>query len=370
MKVATSIVLGNKASPELAAQAVSQAMQKAGITVASSVLLLLSAEFANNPQPAIKAAAKAANCMLVMGCTASGIFTEDDWVLDAPAAAVMVFGDGVSLQPANQNHRRQPLFTLTAPNAINSTWLNDGNTRFGGVSGDAIGQGHFSVWENVKGETSGQIEAFFAGVQLATKVSHGLQLLSQPQKIESVSGFDITQLANKLPLLSLQKAWKAHSKSHEAIPLHLLMAIYADNAEAINHGSFQQTNIIAYNELSGSITIAQPLKAGQFISWGLRDKTVAEADMALITHHMKLELDADPSFGLLFSSLARGPYLYDGIDRDLKVITQQLPNMPLLGFYGNGQIVPIAGKNQFLPHSAVLSLFAVLNEQANASISK
>lgn len=362
MKVATSIVLGNQATPDLAAQAVTQAMHKAGITIANSVLLMLSSEFAHNPQPAIKAAAKEANCMLVMGCTATGIFTEDDWVLDTPAAAVMVFGDGVSLQPSNLNHTHEPLFTLTAPNAINSTWLSDGNARFGGVSGDAIGQGYFSVWQNAKGELSGQVEAFFTGVKVATKASHGLQILTHPQQVERVNGFDLTRLSNKSPLSSLQKAWKAQSKSDAPVPLHLMMAIYASSAEAINHGEYKQANLIAYDEVSGSITLAQSLEVGQFLSWGLRDKTVAEADMTLITHQLRQKLATEPDFGLLFSSLGRGPYLYDGIDRDLKVITQQLPNMPLLGFYGNGEIAPVADENQLLPHSAVLSLFAAQND--------
>ena len=360
MQVATSIILGNQATPELAAAAVTQAMQKAGITIASSVLLLLTSEFASNPQPAIKAAAKAANCMLVMGCTATGIFTEDDWVLDTPAAAVMVFGDGISLQPSNLNHTHQPLFTLTADNAINSTWLNDGNTRFGGVSGGAIGRGHFSVWQNTKVKKIDCVEAFFTGVKIATKASHGLHILTKPQQIEGVNGFDITRLSNKLPRSSLQKAWKAQSKSDAPAPLHLMMAIYANNAESINNGEYKQTNIVACDEMSGSITLAQPLDVGQFISWGLRDKFTAEADMMLTTHQLKGDLGVEPSFGLLFSSLGRGPYLYDGIERDLKVITQQLPNMPLLGFYGNAEIAFIAGENQLLPHSAVLSLFAAL----------
>ena len=69
------------------------------------------------------------------------------------------------------------------------------------------------------------------------------------------------------------------------------------------------------------------------------------------------ELGAKAEFGLLFSCLGRGPF-FDGIDHDLKVITQQLPNMPLLGFYGNGEIANIAGKNQLLSHSVILSIFS------------
>ena len=70
MKVATSIVLGNKATPALVVEAVSNAMLKADISVASSVFLLTTSEFADDPQPAITAAAKAANCTQVFGCSA------------------------------------------------------------------------------------------------------------------------------------------------------------------------------------------------------------------------------------------------------------------------------------------------------------
>ena len=96
MNVATSIVIGRTANPNLASQAVTLAMLKAHMSHANSVLLLLSSEFANNPQPAIRAAAKAANCTQVFGCSATGIFTEEDWVLDAPAAAVMVFSGDIA----------------------------------------------------------------------------------------------------------------------------------------------------------------------------------------------------------------------------------------------------------------------------------
>lgn len=358
MKVATSIVLGKQASADLAASAVANAMQKADISVASSVLLLLTSEFASNPQDAIKAAARAANCLQVMGCSATGIFTEEDWVLDAPAAAAMVFGDGVTLELPKNNVSNQPLLTLSAPNAINSTWLNNRHQRYGGVSGDAIGQGPFSVWQNAKGEVSGYVEAFFSGVNIATGTSHGLQLLTQPQQIHETRQFDLVKLNQLAPLHGLQKAWKAHSKTDAAVPLHLIVALYADSAEEIAKGNFQQTTIISSDEETGSITLAQPLKTDQYLSWSLRATATAEADINLLASQLSQQLGSRPDFALLFSCLGRGPYFYNGIDRDLKVITKSFPNMPVLGFYGNGEIAYINGDNRLLPYSAVLSLFS------------
>ncbi|MGB4812843.1 MAG: FIST C-terminal domain-containing protein [Methylophilaceae bacterium] len=359
MNVATSIVIGRAANPNLATQAVNLAMQKANISFANSVLLLLSSEFANNPQPAILAAAKAANCTQVFGCSATGIFTEEDWVLDAPAVAVMVFGGDISIQFARQNSTKQALLTLTAPNAINSAWLNDGNVRYGGVSGDVVGQGPFSVWQNAKGDSAGRVEAFFSGVKQATSASHGFKILTKAKKIQKLNGFEVALIDHKSPLLALQNAWEAYSKSHEPLPLHMVMALYADTAESINKGIYNQTHLISYDE-AGSITLAQTLVEGQFISWALRDKNTAQADLRITAHQLAESLQTEPDFGLLFSCIGRGPY-YDGIDHDLNVMTQQFPNMPLIGFYGNGEIAQIGTQNQLLPYSAVLSLFAEIS---------
>lgn len=357
-KVATSLVLGSSASPELAANAVRNAMHKADITTANAVLLLLTSEFAAAPQDAIKAAAKAANCTQVMGCSASGIFTEEDWVLDAPAAAAMVFGGDLHLMRAQSADDGDSLLTLTAPNAINSTWLNKRHKRYGGVSGDAIGQGPFSVWQNAKGELSGLVEAFVSGASVNTDCSHGLQRLTQPQRITQTSLFDVCGLEQQSALNSLEKAWKFHSKTVEAIPLHMMMAVYAESAEAIMAGQFNQTSIIACDESSRSVTLAHPLNAGQFLSWCLRDSHVAESDMMLICARMANDMHRPPEFGMMFSCLGRGPYFYDGIDRDLQIVKQSFPGMPLLGFYGNGEIANLNGQNQLLPYSAVLSLFS------------
>ena len=83
-------------------------------------------------------------------------------------------------------------------------------------------------------------------------------------------------------------------------------------------------------------------------------RALIAAQALLAQWHRLLE----PKGFLLFSCLGRGPYFYNGTDRDLKVITQTFPHMPLLGFYGNSEIAHLNGSNQLLPYSAVLSLFA------------
>ena len=231
------------------------------------------------------------------------------------------------MQTTKHSQTNQALLTICAPNAMNSTWLNDGSVRYGGISGDAIGQGPFSVWQNAKGGSTGKIDANFTGTKLASKASHGLKLLNKPKLIQQTIDFDLAVLDQKSPLASITKAWLAHNKHEPQLPLHMMMAVYADSAEAIAHGEYNQTNIISVDEEKGHITLAQQLKTGQYLCWALRDQKSAKADLLSTTQELIQALGEMPAFGLLFSCIGRGPF-YDGIDHDLKVFTKDSA-MPL-----------------------------------------
>lgn len=360
MKVATGLAIGNKALPELAAQAVLAAMEKAQLDSPACVLLFLTSEFASQPQLAIKAAAKAASCTQIIGCSSIGIFTEEDWVIDSPAAAAMVFSENIWLKPPKNTllTKESTLLTLTAPNAINSLWLDSNAVRFGGVSGDAIGHGSFSVWENAKGITQGLCEMQLSNMDCAVGATHGLKLITSPRRITACNQHDIIHIANLSTLSVLKSAWNKHAPINEtSIPYHRLMAVHATRASHIEHGDYSLTTIITGDEASGAVTLAKPLQVGDWISWAVRDIDAAQVDLVKTATQLKQQLSVKPRFSLLFSNLGRGPYFYNGIDQDLALIRTLFPHLPLIGFYGNGEIAPILGKNTLLQYSAVLGLF-------------
>ena len=363
MKVATGLVIGKNALPELAAQAVEMAMQKAKITQPSSVLLFLTSEFAADPQSAIKAAAKAASCTQIIGCSATGIFTEEDWVVDSPAAAAMVFS-GLNFSHPHATiaqQQNQLLLTLTAPNAINTTWLNKLGPRFGGVSGDAIGHGPFSVWQNGKGTTQGYCEVVLNNTNMAVAASHGLKIISSPRKITATQGNDLIAVANLPALNTLTSAWQKQAKTSDATPYHQLMAVYASKASALERGEYNLASIIIENVKESSLTLTKSLQVGDWLSWAVRDIDAAQVDIVKTAGELKQQLTSEPEFALLFSCLGRGPYFYNGTDQDLALIKTLFPKLPIIGFYGNGEIAPINGINELLQYSAVLGLFAESN---------
>ena len=106
------------------------ALAKLGSDRGESVLLFLSGHFARNPTPAIHAAARAAQTTQIAGCTAVGVYTDEGWVIDAPAAAAMVFApqadddrNSNELTPSLVTSDDQWLLSLATPNGADRDWL-------------------------------------------------------------------------------------------------------------------------------------------------------------------------------------------------------------------------------------------------------
>lgn len=356
MKAATGLVQGRSAAPDLAAQAVRMAMQAAGLEIAQSVVLYLSSDYAHDPQAAIAAAARAAQCTQVVGCSAAGVFTEADWVLDAPAAAALVLGDGVSLQATHAETTQ--VMTYSAPNALDLTWLQAGPPRFGAVSGDATGQGPFSVWQNARIQETGRSELAVHGARLRVDFTQGVHPISRPAQLNQVAGHDVQVIGGIKALPSLARELPLSVRAPERIPTHLLMAgiPYGDKENAVAEGRFHLLPVIAVNNDDQSVTVASQLHPGLELFWALRKPKAAADDMAAMLTRMTADATATPRFGLMFPCMGRGPMFYGGEDRDQKILSARFPDLPFIGFYGNGEIAHFDGANRLLQYSTVLAL--------------
>jgi small ligand-binding sensory domain FIST len=356
LKVGTGLAKGKQATPELATQAVVKAMEKAGLSHPCSVLLYLTTEFATNPHAAIMAAARAASTTQVMGCSASGILTEDEWVLDGAAAAAMVFSHDVLSSQANDIEASEHLLTLAAPSALNSTWLLDPKARFGGVSGDATGHGPFSVWHHGKGASAGYCEFGIKHGTLRLGISHGLKALSSSRRVTASEGYTLHRIASMPALDSLSASCKRWVTGEDGLPYHMLMVAYARHAQGFETGDYQLASLVMADEHAHTVTLSRPIAKGDWIRWMLRDADSAATEIAEVASQLN-QAFTPPAFGLLFSCLGRGPYFYQGDDLDLTAIRAEFPQLPLIGFYGNGEIAPILGDNTLLPYSAVFGLY-------------
>lgn len=357
--VSTGLSHGRHASAEHAADAVKMAMERAELTRANGVILFLTPHYAQNPEPALRAAARAAGSMQVVGCTGAGILTDQEWLLDSAGAAAMVFGGGLTLSlPDAQSE--QTVLTLCTPSGISADWFDLPVPRIGAVSGDLAGQGPFKVWNGCRVAESGRAEVMLDGSRGVLRTSQGVRALTSPIEVADVAGYDVLKLGNYPALNVLVKSLPVGVRDMEQIPLHLIMGgvTFGDPINAIREGRYRLNHIVSANLNNQSITLSHPLARGERLFWAMRDTLTAERDMRLTIARTHAQLKENPDFALLFPCMGRGPHFYGNRDRDLDLLRASFPNLPIIGFYGNGEIGPLDDSNHLYQYSTVLGLFS------------
>lgn len=341
MPIATALVQTRKAQPEFAAQAVRRALGRAGLSSADSVLLFLSAEYMPILQPTLDAAASEAGTDKLFGCTTVGVMTEDDWVIDGPSIAVMVFGPTSGL---GLTRNQGEVFALVAPNAINTLWLNRPEACHGGVSGDFTGCGPYTVWSAGRLSDNGRMEARWHGVQALWQLSFGLELLTPALTVSGADGLDLLSVNGEPAALPL---WHALRDEDATQQLPLVYAV-PEGGEPIP--------VLSVHLHNGRVTLARALPLGTRITWAMRTAGAALEEIGEALDN-STQRGSAPAFAIMIASAGRGPSLHNGRDAEWDALCKRWPGLPLIGFYGNGEIARYAGSNRVLTTSTLLGFF-------------
>lgn len=370
MTVATALVSGNEPLPRLAEQAASDALKKSGLMHASGALLFLTAEFIRHAQSAVTAVARTAQCTQVAGGIASGVFTEDGWVVDRPAAAVMIFGGEISLGNDRTAGDETPALISYTGDHLPPEWRSSG-TRFGasisGIYSDTSAHGAAHpvplAWQQGRGNEQQRCSVQLLGAQIETAVSSGLKLISSAQRIEQCNGFDLERLVGQSALRSLLHALPSDLHDRLVNQLHHIVAVVLESSDeadsAFADGCYRPLPIIAINQ-DQSLTLAERVAPGERVCWAVRKPDSAEADMCNTLDRLIASRNPRtmPDCALMFSCIGRGPYFYGGDDRDLMRLRQSFPGLPVLGTYSTGQIAPSRRGNRLLQNSVVTALIS------------
>lgn len=333
MRVASSLASGPHPLPELAATAVREALARAELTRADSVLLFLTRDFARHAQPALVAAARAAGSLQVSGCTAYGLLTEEGWLLDQSGAAALVIGDTeTAAEPG------APLLSFSGHGTLPWGWQ-DGAPRAGLLDSDA------AAWAHGRQAEDSCAEVRLPGLHARIACSTGLRLLGDTLTVDAASAYDLQRVGGLSASDSLQRCLPAELRQNP--PLHRIVVV-------IDH-DMPSVPILGLNS-DGSLNLAAALPAGSQIRWAIRQPLAAEQDMR---QALSVAVDGEkrPNFAVMFSCLGRGPLFYGNDDRDLLVFREQFPGVPLIGAYGSGQIAPVGGQNRLFQNAVVTLLF-------------
>jgi small ligand-binding sensory domain FIST len=112
-------------------------------------------------------------------------------------------------------------------------------------------------------------------------------------------------------------------------------------------GDFLVRNLIGVDPGSGAVGVGENLQEGTRLRFHVRDAETSAEDLHTMLKSYEKPLAGPLSGALLFSCLGRGEGLYGQPNFDTSVFRQHLGNVPVGGFFCNGEIGPV-GNTTFL----------------------
>jgi small ligand-binding sensory domain FIST len=92
------------------------------------------------------------------------------------------------------------------------------------------------------------------------------------------------------------------------------------------------------------------------VQFHVRDAATADEDLRELLGRTAAEFR--PEGGLLFTCNGRGSRMFDAADHDAGAIRAAWPDLPLAGFFAQGELGPIGGKNFIHGFTASAALLA------------
>lgn len=223
--------------------------------------------------------------------------------------------------------------------------------KVGGLASGAQMQGENALYLDNKIYHNGLVGLALSGnIDMDTIVAQGCRPIGEPIKISKCEGTLLQKMNGQPPLELLQRIYDGLDENDKGLVqsslfLGIEMDPLKDNPQ---QGDFLIRNIMGVNRDDGGIQIGAMLREGQLVQFHLRDKAMSAEDLEMILNRYSKNKNTQEACGaLLFSCLGRGQYLYGVPNHDSDMFRDKLGEIPLGGFFCNGEIGPV-GKTTFL----------------------
>ena len=118
-------------------------------------------------------------------------------------------------------------------------------------------------------------------------------------------------------------------------------------------GDYLVRNLMGIDLERGWISVGEMIEAGRSLMFCRRDHAAAEQDLRRMLADLKARAEGSAKAAVYYSCVARGPNLFGPDSEELKMIRDELGDIPLVGFFANGEI----SNNRLYGYTGVLALF-------------
>jgi small ligand-binding sensory domain FIST len=229
----------------------------------------------------------------------------------------------------------------------------------GGMASGASSPGENALFLQHEPIPSGAVAvAIRGGPAIHTLVSQGCRPIGGPFVITRAEDNVVVELGGRPALERLQEVYEElspHDRELLSEGVHLGLAIN-EYKEHFSHGDFLIANVLGARRDTGAIAVGNLVRVGQTVQFHVRDAASADDDLrGLLSQYRRQGRPA--AAALLFTCNGRGSKLFTTQDHDASAVQDALGPLPLIGFFANGEIGPVGGRNFIHGFTASLALF-------------
>jgi len=380
VKAGGALVLAADAG-EAALRATGEARAFLGGRPPSFAVLFASAHFFGSAETLVAAVAEETGGVPLIGCVADAVAGGAREVESGPAVSLWLAADpgpvetfGMEFVPtasggAFGGYRFGPGFHLmicdpfTFPAGDLLAHLNEhvpGTVVMGGMASGGLRMRQSRLFLDDRVLAGGAVGAHLPRAGARPLVAQGCRPVGDPYTVTRAEGNVILELGGRPPLGRLRELAAALAGPERELLAqgpHLGLVIDEYQAEP-GQGDFLVRGIAGADPGSGAIAVGGEVEMGQTVQFHVRDARSADEDLRRALEREAADLGGRAAAGaLLFTCTGRGTRLFAAPDHDAGLIAKVLGEIPVAGFFCDGELGPVGGQNFLHTFTASIALF-------------
>ena len=235
------------------------------------------------------------------------------------------------------------------------------SSKIGGLASGATSPGLNALCLDGEVFTEGTVGVALSGdVVVDTVVAQGCRPIGELMRVTRCEGNLLYELDDRPAFEVLQELFATlDMRDRHLASTALFVGVLMDEfREEPQVGDFLIRNLIGADPSRGAVAVGEHLQEGMRVRFHLRDAETSAEDLhAMLKSYEKTSFENALSGALLFSCLGRGEGLYGRPNFDTGVFREHLGEVPLGGFFCNGEFGPVGGATFLHGYTSSFGLF-------------
>ena len=191
-------------------------------------------------------------------------------------------------------------------------------------------------------------------VAIATRLTQGCTPIGGRHAVTKAEGNIIISIDSRPALEVMLEELRCDLKGLRTAARDTFVGIVVPGAEVAGGGDdYMVRNLVGIDPENQLIAIGDTVASGSTVLFCRRDTQSARNDLLRMIYELKDDLTERPKAALYHACVGRGESMFGARGAELKLIREHLGDIPLIGFFANGEIA----RNRLYGYTGVLTLF-------------